>query len=273
MNYLKKELFELIADNLKLFDFIQNKAFDGLWFWDVKNPENRWINEAFWSNLGYEPEELRKQEPDLLELIFPADLEVARAMAQEHYSDQNKPFESVIRYLHKNGDTVYLNTRAIAINNEVGEPYRMLGVVINVTAQKIQENQIQRQRDRFELIIEGSDLGTWEWNVQTGETVFNEKWANIIGYTLEELQPISIETWAKYCHPDDLEKSGALLNMHFEGKTDFYKVDVRMRHKNGKWVWVQDKGKVITWTDDGKPEWMFGSHQDISMRLSKRIFT
>ncbi len=118
----------------------------------------------------------------------------------------------------------------------------------------------------LEFIIEGSNLGTWEWNVQTGETVFNRRWAEIVGYSLEELAPISIETWKELTHPEDLEKAGVKLQAHFRGKAEFYEMELRMRHKDGHWVWVLDRGKVYTRTEAGDPEWVYGSHQDISMQ-------
>jgi len=100
--------------------------------------------------------------------------------------------------------------------------------------------------------------------VQTRETVFNEKWAEIIGYTLEELSPISIDTWEKHIHPDDLKKSNEVLEKHFAGETDYYTCEVRMKHKNGSWVWILDRGKVFEWTNDGKPHRMAGTHLDIT---------
>ncbi|MEV3831587.1 PAS domain-containing protein, partial [Aeromonas allosaccharophila] len=63
-------------------------------------------------------------------------------------------------------------------------------------------------------ILEGTRVGTWEWNVQSGETVFNEEWARIVGYKLQELEPISIVTWVKLTHPEDLQKSEQLLKQH-----------------------------------------------------------
>lgn len=59
------------------------------------------------------------------------------------------------------------------------------------------------EKQRIAYILQGTHVGTWEWRVQTGEAVFNERWANIIGYTLEEISPVSIDTWTKYTHPDD----------------------------------------------------------------------
>lgn len=132
--------------------------------------------------------------------------------------------------------------------------------------EKLRSNQrtIKDQMQQFEKIIEGTNIGTWAWNVQTGETVFNERWAEIIGYTLEELHPVDINTWMKYAHPDDLIKSGEALQKHFAKETEFYECESRMKHKDGHWVWVLDKGQVMEWSDDGKPLWMYGSHIDIT---------
>ncbi|MEZ7875218.1 MAG: PAS domain S-box protein [Bacteroidales bacterium] len=123
---------------------------------------------------------------------------------------------------------------------------------------KIEENS------NLHRIIDNANLGTWEWNIQTGETVFNDQWAEIVGYTLEELSPVSIKTWEKLVHPDDNQKSNELLNAHFSGKTAQYQCEARMRHKNGQWVWVLDTGKVTQWNDEGKPLLMSGVHQDIT---------
>lgn len=115
-----------------------------------------------------------------------------------------------------------------------------------------------------ELVIQGTRIGVWDWNVQTGETFFNERWAEIIGYTIEELQPISIETWIKYAHPEDLEESNRLLELHFKGETEYYDFQSRMKHKNGHWIWVHDRGKVFEWDSENKPLRMCGSHIEIT---------
>jgi signal transduction histidine kinase/CheY-like chemotaxis protein len=83
---------------------------------------------------------------------------------------------------------------------------------------------------------------------------------------LKELSPVSINTWIDLCHPDDLEKSKKLLNDLFLGKTDYYLNEVRMKHKNGHWVWVQIQGKVFEWGKDRKPLRVTGIHIDINER-------
>jgi PAS domain S-box-containing protein len=129
---------------------------------------------------------------------------------------------------------------------------------------KVAEADLTHQKQRLADIIEGTNVGTWEWNVQTGETIFNKQWAGILGYTPDEIAPVSIQTWMKFAHPDDLAASGELLEKHFNGDLDYYSYESRMKHKNGEWVWVLDRGKVHTWDKGGKPLLMSGTHQDIS---------
>ena len=91
---------------------------------------------------------------------------------------------------------------------------------MDITEQQKAEDALRRERERLANVITGTDVGTWEWNVQTGETVFNERWAQICGYSLGELSPVSIDTWTHLAHPDDLKKVEILLDRHFSGELD-----------------------------------------------------
>jgi len=136
----------------------------------------------------------------------------------------------------------------------------------NTIQQKRAKETLQEEQWRLQSILNGTNVGTWEWNVETGETIFNERWAEIIGYTLDEISPVSIETWTRFANPDDLKGSNELLERHFKGELDYYELECRMKHKDGHWVWVFDRGKVFSWTDEGTPLMMFGTHQDITER-------
>lgn len=131
-----------------------------------------------------------------------------------------------------------------------------------------QETKVQLETDRQRLanIIWGTDVGTWEWNVQTGELKINARWADIIGYALGELAPINIDIWDRFIHPDDLKLFETQVNRHFAGDSPFYECEVRMRHKHGRWVWVQDRGRILSHTESGLPEWMAGTHLEITAR-------
>lgn len=144
-----------------------------------------------------------------------------------------------------------------------GEKF-FLTVMVDITEQNALHKLTEKQKLYLENIIAGTHVGTWEWNIKTGITQFNERWAGIIGYSLEEIGPMDISTWIKYAHPEDLLRSNELLRQHFEGEAEFYECECRMLHKEGYWVWVLDRGKVIVWDASGNPEVMYGTHLDIS---------
>jgi PAS domain S-box-containing protein len=126
--------------------------------------------------------------------------------------------------------------------------------------------ELRKSQERLSLAVEGTQVGLWDWKVQSGEVYFNEQWAIMVGYTLEELEPLSIQTWMSLCHPEDLERSERSLQDHFQGKTPFYQCEARMRHKDGHWIWVLDQGMVVEWDEQGSPTRMAGTHQDITER-------
>ncbi len=122
---------------------------------------------------------------------------------------------------------------------------------------------------RSDWALRGTRLGLWDWDMETGQTVFNERWAEIIGYTLDELQPTTIETWVEFSHPDDLEKSNQAIAAHVAGEADFYDIEVRMRHRDGHWIWVHDRGQLVERSADGSPKRMLGTHEDITERVER----
>lgn len=119
---------------------------------------------------------------------------------------------------------------------------------------------------RLSSVLEGTNAASWEWNVETGETVFNDRWAEMVGYTLAELEPVSIQTWSRLAHPDDLQESSRRLARHFSHEEALYDCECRMKHRDGHWVWVHDRGKVVEWNADGSPLRMAGTHTDITQR-------
>lgn len=118
-------------------------------------------------------------------------------------------------------------------------------------------------------IISSMNIGIWEWDIDTGKTKFNKRWAEIIGYTLEELEPTTIDTWVSLAHAEDLAESQEKLNACFNHEAEFYDVEIRMLHKNGHWIWVHDRGQVTVWSDEGKALKMIGTHSDVSDKKCK----
>jgi len=147
-----------------------------------------------------------------------------------------------------------------------GERIVLHEIIHDITERKTVEQALIVERRRLAGIIRGTNAGTWEWNIQTGEIIFNERWAGIAGRTLNDMFPVSIDTWRKLTHPDDLKGGDELLERHFRGDLEYYEYESRIKHKDGSWVWVIDRGKVIAWGDDRKPLMMLGTRQDITER-------
>lgn len=137
---------------------------------------------------------------------------------------------------------------------------------IDARLQALQQEvaRLTDQARRQQKVIDGIAAGTWEWNAQTGQMRVNERWAQIVGYTLAELQPVSADTFERLVHPDDLLRSDAAMAEHFAGATAYYECLCRMRHRDGHWVWVQDRGQVYEWDAQGRPVWMAGAHADVT---------
>jgi len=139
-------------------------------------------------------------------------------------------------------------------------------LVIQNAAVRRSQAQYRAQSQRMSEIIWGTNTGTWEWNVQTGEVTLSERWAEIVGYTLAELAPINIQSLMQRTHPDDLKLSGEMAQRCFRREADDCKCEIRVLHKNGSWVWVLNRGRVVEWTADGKPLRMSGTQADITER-------
>jgi PAS domain S-box-containing protein len=127
------------------------------------------------------------------------------------------------------------------------------------------EASLRERLSRLESIIDGSQVGTWEWNVQTDRMLFNERWAEMLGYSLAELEPHA-DTWRSLVHPEDRPAARQQLEHHFAGQMALYECEFRMRHKGGHWVWMLARARVFSRTVEGKPLLMAGTQTDISAR-------
>ena len=156
----------------------------------------------------------------------------------------------------------------------------MIGLIRDISDRKLAESKAKEMSARFKATIDVAKIGTWDWNVQTGEAILNNRWFEIVGYSREELAPVSIQTWVDLTHPDDFRESMGIAEKLFNGELDYYEHECRMKHKNGTWVWVLDRGSLISRTADGKPLRVLGTHIDINdrkqaeaaLRESERLF-
>ena len=183
-----------------------------------------------------------------------------------HTIAKGQPWRNEICNRARDGSYYWVDSVISPLMDGKGQVDRFVAISTEITERKLAQQALYEERQNLASVIEGTGAGTWEWNVQTGQCTYNTQWAAMLGYTLDELAPISVDTCHKLAHLDDVELSNNLLNSHFAGDTAIYECENRMRHRDGHWVWMCDRGRVLTWTADGKPEWMFGTNIDISDR-------
>jgi diguanylate cyclase (GGDEF)-like protein/PAS domain S-box-containing protein len=115
------------------------------------------------------------------------------------------------------------------------------------------------------LVLEGAELGFWDWDILTGVVKRNERWANMLGYSYEEIQHTTYQ-WTDFIHPEDREKAWQSINDVIEGRSLSHKIEYRMLHKDGSIRWILDQAKVMKRDLGGKPTRMSGTHNDITDR-------
>lgn len=261
----KKEAEEKIRYSRKRYQTIFDFAPLGIII-ENENGDILEVNEEMSEMSGYSKEELENSNI-IDKFVLPKYEELAKKNIKRIINGENLEYD--IETPKKSGEMKYYHLKETNIELPSGNK-GIISMHMDVTERKKQEDKLRNQRKRMENTIDATEAGTFEWNVQTGETIFNEKWAEMIGYTLDEISPATVETWKKFTHPDDLNKCEELLEKHFQGEIDQYKAEIRMKHKQGHWIWVLAQGKVISWTEDGKPLKMFGTHLNITER-KKRI--
>ena len=140
----------------------------------------------------------------------------------------------------------------------------------DITALKEAHRDLVVSRERLQLALDAAQDGVWDWNVQTGEVIYNEAWARMLGYELEELDP-RIETWESLVHPADRERAKRTLNDHLEGRTATYQSELRLRHGKGHYLWILDRGKVVARDAQGRPLRMTGTHRNVNRRKESEL--
>lgn len=223
-----------------------------------------YVSENVQDILGYSDQDFFKGLMSYASLIHPDDLQRVRQEVEANSSADSTHFShEPFRLIARDGRIIWALNGTTLVRDNNGQISHYQGYLVDITRTVQMEEEVLAAKKRLEFIIDAAHLGTWDWNVETGTVVFNEHWAEILGYTLDELQP-DISTWKSLVHPDESAKIMAALTDHLEGRTPVYMSEHRLQHKSGKWAWVLNAGKVFQWDPEGKPLRMLGINLDIS---------
>ncbi|MGR3761688.1 PAS domain-containing protein [Roseobacteraceae bacterium NS-SX3] len=132
-NYLEAELETLVQTDPVTWEFLQQGSLDGVWYWDLEQPENEWMSPEFWRLFGIDPSSRQHRAAEWQDLIHQDDLRVALENFRKHCADPAHPYDQIVRYKHAAGGTVWVRCRGMAVRDATGKPVRMLGAHNDLT--------------------------------------------------------------------------------------------------------------------------------------------
>ncbi|MFC0119813.1 response regulator [Pseudoalteromonas xiamenensis] len=220
----------------------------------------QYVNRKFCEISGYSKEELLGQNHRILNSG-----KHSTQFWREMYDTVKKgqTWHGEICNRNKSGELYWVGTTILASTDDSGRAQSYIAIRTDITERKQAEAVLVDYSRQLELILSSTEVGTWDWYINSGEVKFNERWAQIIGYSLEELMPVSVDTWRDLIHPIDFIECEKQLTAHWRKETSMYQCKFRMQHRSGDWVWVLSNGRVIEWEGD-EPIRMIGTHLDVT---------
>lgn len=233
----------------------------GIWDWNLQTMEMVWDDSMF------ELYQIRREDfsgaVDAWEKsLHPDDREHAERELEAALSGEGS-FDTEFRVCWPNGEIHHIKAVAKIFRDEVGAPLRMLGTNIDITRQRAAANALKDSEEQLRFVLEGSQLGFWDWNIATGEVHRNERWATMLGYTYDEIKHTT-QQWSDFVHPKDRERAWDSIWAALDGRSAKHKLEYRMLHKDGSIRWILDQANVMQRDANGKPIRMCGTHTDIT---------
>ena len=127
------------------------------------------------------------------------------------------------------------------------------------------EQELRESQLRWQFALEGSGDGLWDWNAETDEVYFSRQWKAMLGYREDEIGT-KLAEWESRVHPDDLPAAQEVIRRYLAGEAPMYRSEHRLKAKDGTYLWILDRGQIVSRTADGRPLRMIGTHTNITER-------
>ncbi len=163
------------------------------------------------------------------------------------------------------GGLIWVDFSLTPFRDQSGQVILLIPEGRDITERKRIENELRETELRHRLAIEGTGLGTWNWHLPSGRIEADRRYLEMIGYTEEEFPPTA-DSWQKLVHPDDLQVILKFFEEDFSRKVTIFSTEYRMRHREGRWIWILDSGCILERDAQGNPVRMCGIHLDVTAR-------
>lgn len=236
---------------------------DGVWDWCPM--DGRAYFSPRWKGiLGYTDAEIANTYQAWKALIHPEDVANAEQAVSDYLAGKTPTYSTEFRMRAKGGGYRWILARGkIMARLPDGRPLRVVGTHTDVTERKLAEEELRLSEERWKFALEGSESGVWDWHVDTDEVFFSSRWSQMLGYGPES-KGMLVKEWAQHVHPSDFAKATTEMRRHLRGETDIYVSEIRVKTHDGTYRWILDRGKVMTWSPEGRPVRVLGTHTDIS---------
>ena len=173
------------------------------------------------------------------------------------------------RNLTRAGDEIYCEWFNSALIDDTGQLISILSFVQDVTQRYRTQTALQASEERWQLALQGSNEGIWDWQIATGKVFHSPRWKALLGFEPHELGD-TYETWFDRIHLDDQAAVTAAIAAHLQRETLTYSVEYRIRHRSGEYLWMSSRGQAV-FDAAGQPVRFVGSSGDISDRKQAEL--
>jgi PAS domain S-box-containing protein len=191
------------------------------------------------------------------------DRERCLEIAITHFNEQSTHFEVEHRIFRGDGALRWVYAMGQVMRDETGRPQRLLGTLTDVTERKRALLELRESEERLEFAMRGADLGMWDWNPQSDEIQYDRGWVELLGFSKEESRN-DTAFYLKLIHPQDLPRVVDAMQAHMQGHAPHYEAEFRMRTRDGRWLWLANRGRVIARDAGGAPVRISGVIRDIT---------
>ncbi len=239
----------------------QRIAHIGHWDLDLVSHQLTWSDEVF-RIFEFDPLTFEPSYEGFLSRIHPDDRELVGKAYSESVSSRSG-YDIVHRLLLPGERLKWVHERGRTVYGADQQPLRSIGTVQDVSEKHTAEAALRVSEQRWIMALDGAGHGVWDWNLKTNRVFYSARWWEMFGFAADEVAD-GLDEWKKRVHPDDLEASLAAVGAHFRGETPYYRHTHRMRHKDGGYRWILDRGMVWERNPDGSPLRVVGTHTDVT---------
>lgn len=187
--------------------------------------------------------------------------------AWQHAVQHQATYALECRLRRKDGEFRWWLIRGVPVKDKQGVIVKWFGTCTDIHELKTTEKALRDSEFRWQFALDGSNQGVWDWDLVSNTIFFSKRWKSMLGYGDDDVGD-QFDDWSLRAHPDDVPNVLVDLQAHLRGESEFYQNEHRMRNKNGEYLWILDRGTVVSRDAEGRPLRMIGTHNDITMQKS-----